>query len=271
MKIVESKVLIEKLPGEDVHKQIDTISFEVQEAIRKMVHPVNSTKFVINPTPINKSDGKKDYHQNGVYYLKYAFAKNILHSKDWYAEDPGFLPNALYNEICESKSLLQTQVLRHKKNTAHNNIKQTRLIPLSDERENLIEQANKKGWGKIDFLRKITVNNVNFTFVVEWDTGNVSSSHRAINKIISALYFSNTIGGIIIVPMKAFAKFLTDRVSNYEEIVPYFPFWALQEWHNRFNYGYLEVVGILHEDEDRAVKYLPKGKDGNAFRSTDLL
>lgn len=58
---------------------------------------------------------------------------------------------------------------------------------------------------------------------VEWETGNISSSHRALNKMALGIIQKNIICGFLIVPIRKLAKFLTDRIGNYEEIKPYFP------------------------------------------------
>src|SRR6478736_2276949 len=68
--------------------------------------------------------------------------------------------------------------------------------------------------GPIDAIKE-TKNGV---FAVEWETGNISSSHRALNKIAVALIQDHIFGGILIVPVRNLSKYLTDRIGNYEEL-----------------------------------------------------
>ena len=62
-------------------------------------------------------------------------------------------------------------------------------------------------------------------FCAEWETGNISSSHRAINKLILGMLKGVLVGGALIVPSRAMYPYLTDRISNYAELEPYFPVW----------------------------------------------
>lgn len=96
--------------------------------------------------------------------------------------------------------------------------------------------------------------------VVEWETGNISSSHRAINKMALGLLVGKCVAGILVVPNMNLAKYLTDRIGNIEEIRPYVPLWnnvGLEE-------GVLELVVIEQDAESTDVPRIPKGKDGRA-------
>src|SRR6266567_6334340 len=62
-------------------------------------------------------------------------------------------------------------------------------------------------------------------FAVEWETGNISSSHRALNKICLGVLNKELCGGILILPSNALYPFLTDRIGNYRELIPYLPLW----------------------------------------------
>lgn len=50
-------------------------------------------------------------------------------------------------------------------------------------------------------------------FAVEWETGNISSSHRAINKMAIGLLDGVIEGGILILPSRNMYQYLTDRVG----------------------------------------------------------
>lgn len=98
-------------------------------------------------------------------------------------------------------------------------------------------------------------------FVLEWETGNISSSHRAINKMCLGLLDGTLIGGVLVVPTRAMYKYLTDRVGNFTELEPYFRFWRrcpVKE-------GLLAVIAIEHDGVSRDVQRIPKGTDGRAL------
>lgn len=52
--------------------------------------------------------------------------------------------------------------------------------------------------------------------VVEWETGNISSSHRAINKMALGLVVKKCVAGILVIPNMKLAQYLTDRIGNIE-------------------------------------------------------
>lgn len=95
----------------------------------------------------------------------------------------------------------------------------------------------------------------------EWESGNVSSSHRAINKLLDGISRDTLKGGILALPMRATQRYLTDRVGNFEEIAPYFEFWSRYPVHD----GALRVYGVVHDALDPSAPHIPKGKDGRAL------
>jgi|SRR5450759_99124 hypothetical protein len=96
--------------------------------------------------------------------------------------------------------------------------------------------------------------------VVEWETGNVSSSHRAINKMALGLVEKKCIAGVLVVPNMRLAKYLTDRIGNIEELRPYFPLWQALN----ITEGVLELVVIEQDGDSVDVPRIPKGKDGRS-------
>lgn len=98
-------------------------------------------------------------------------------------------------------------------------------------------------------------------FVVEWETGNISSSHRALNKMAMALMAEHLSGGILVLPTRSLYKFLTDRVGNYREIEPYFPLWRSL----KVRVGYLGVIAVEHDATSPKVPRIKKGTDGWAL------
>ena len=99
-------------------------------------------------------------------------------------------------------------------------------------------------------------------FAVEWETGNISSSHRALNKMAVGLLDGILVGGILILPSRKMYQYLTDRVGNYSEIEPYFPVWK----NLSITEGVLAVIEIEHDAESFDVPQIRKGTDGRALR-----
>ena len=120
--------------------------------------------------------------------------------------------------------------------------------------------AGKKGKGTkpgdIDAAKQFSSGLV----VVEWETGNISSSHRAINKMALGLVAKKCVAGVLVVPNMKLAQYLTDRIGNIEEIRPYAPLWE----NLNIAEGVLELVVIEHDTESISVPKIPKGKDGRA-------
>jgi hypothetical protein len=98
-------------------------------------------------------------------------------------------------------------------------------------------------------------------FCVEWETGNISSSHRAINKMALGILKGILAGGILIVPTRAMYKYLTDRIGNLLELEPYFPLWRSLD----VKEGFLAVIAIEHDAVSREVPRIPKGTNGRAL------
>jgi len=53
---------------------------------------------------------------------------------------------------------------------------------------------------------------------IEWETGNISSSHRSMNKLAIALSGRLVEVGVLIVPSRALYEHLTDRIGNIGEL-----------------------------------------------------
>lgn len=99
-------------------------------------------------------------------------------------------------------------------------------------------------------------------FAVEWETGNISSSHRSVNKMALGIMKGVLIGGALILPTRKFASFLTDRIGNFEELEPYFGLWQAVAGH--VHSGLLEIVAVEHDSIGYNVPRIPKGTDGRA-------
>lgn len=99
-------------------------------------------------------------------------------------------------------------------------------------------------------------------FCLEWETGNISSSHRAVNKMALGITMKVLMGGVLILPTRSMYKYLTDRVGNYSELEPYFPLWKAL----KVDEGLLAVIAIEHDGVSRSVPRIPKGTEGRALQ-----
>lgn len=97
-------------------------------------------------------------------------------------------------------------------------------------------------------------------FAFEWETGNISSSHRALNKMCLGLLKGKLIGGVLVVPSRKLYRFLTDRVGNWDELAPYLDLWKSVP----IKEGLLEIVVIEHDATSLDVPRIPKGTDGRS-------
>lgn len=132
------------------------------------------------------------------------------------------------------------------------------LHSLGWELEKKFDFATVRSPGGIDATRKVGSK----YFAVEWETGNISSSHRALNKMALGLLKEKLVGGILVVPTRYLYVYLTDRVGNYEELEPYFPLWQSINCVD----GYLGVIAIEHDETSREIPKIPKGTDGWALK-----
>lgn len=98
------------------------------------------------------------------------------------------------------------------------------------------------------------------TFCLEWETGNISSSHRALNKMALGILKGVMSGGMLVVPSRTLYRFLTDRIGNYGELEPYLGLWKSVPSTN----GVLQIVVIEHDAESMEVPRIPKGTDGRS-------
>lgn len=140
-------------------------------------------------------------------------------------------------------------------------------------KKNCMDYLEENGWlleqrlavvggmrpGPIDAIKKLSGGRL---FALEWETGNISSSHRALNKMAVGILQGELFGGVLILPSRPLYKFLTDRVGNFPEIAPYFPLWQSV----KIDGGYLAVIQIEHDAESIDVPMIPKGTDGRALR-----
>ncbi len=111
--------------------------------------------------------------------------------------------------------------------------------------------------GKVDAVLSTAIG----VFGVEWETGNISSSHRSLNRLSLGLHFKTLVGGILVLPSRKLYSYLTDRIGNVPELSPYFTLYKLLPLQQCM----LVVLEIEHDSEDPSVQLIKKGTDGWAL------
>ena len=135
-----------------------------------------------------------------------------------------------------------------------------------------MEELSKQGW-KTEQSMKIgtaqnpgnldaTLDTPHGPVALEWETGNISSSHRALNKMALGLNKGQLAAGILVGPSRELCKYLTDRVGNMPELEPYLDLWRSIPCKN----GILEIVAIEHDATSKDVPRIPKGTSGRALQ-----
>ncbi|MDQ0087615.1 hypothetical protein J2T12_001009 [Paenibacillus anaericanus] len=153
----------------------------------------------------------------------------------------------------------------------HDKEKGNGVVPIKDA---FIETLNKLGWEdekivtdpeikKRKFDTAFKLSNGRY-FGVEWETGNIASSHRAVNRIVLGILDGVIDGGILILPSRKMYKYLTDRIGNYQELEPYFKVWEAIE--PSIQKGLIEVIEIEHDGVSLDIPPIRKGTDGRALK-----
>jgi len=112
----------------------------------------------------------------------------------------------------------------------------------------------ERGFGAMD-ASKVVEGDI---FCVEWETGNISSSHRTVNKLCVGLLGRAIAAGVLVIPTARMARYLTDRIGTLEELSPYFSYWRKQPIED----GALVVMAVEHDAESVDVPRIRKGTDG---------
>lgn len=128
-----------------------------------------------------KRDGKGDWQRNGVNYLRSRFLAHLVTTEGWDKE--GFVGLARN---------------RHQP-----------PIKLYPTLEDYVEPITSD-FGGFDF---VTTGEEGNKVAIEWETGNISSSHRSMNKLALALGKGVINMGVLIVPSRDLYEHLTDRIG----------------------------------------------------------
>ena len=132
-----------------------------------------------------------------------------------------------------------------------------KLLKIGWKKEVSLDLATRKKPGKIDAALYTNEGII----ALEWETGNISSSHRALNKMCLGLMKGAIIAGILVVPSRELYQYLTDRIGNWDELVPYIDVWK----NIKCETGILEIIVIQHDKIDNTVPRIPKRTDGRAL------
>jgi hypothetical protein len=174
----------------------------------------------------------RQWNRNGVVYLKQRFLDHMQNVEGWLAE-----ANV---ELAADRE--QPPI---------------RLYPsLESYREPITSK-----FGGFDLM---TTGDKGTRIAIEWETGNISSSHRSMNKLAIALGAGIIEVGVMIVPSREFYAHLTDRIGNIGELSGYLAMWESMKFSVRRGLLALTVVEHDYLTADAAHPFLPMGNDGRA-------
>lgn len=198
-------------------------------AIQRIDHPEGSGALTLRRKA--RIGGSDQLQRNGVGYLKTRFLRSMV-------EDEGWQPEGGFNVGGLPKPVL-------------------RLYPdLTPHDEPL-----SSGFGGFDF---VTQTQSGAHVAIEWETGNISSSHRSVNKLVIALRAGRIQAGVLILPSRDLYEHLTDRIGNISELGPYLSMWCDQA--PTVSEGLLAITVVEHDEltDDHEHPYLKSGLDGRA-------
>lgn len=212
-------------------KAWESIHDSIASGIESIDYPRGSKKLTLRE---KEQISKGKYRRNGVVYLKNRFFETMT-KNGWAHEEAFKLP----------KSGVPKE--------------QYKLYPSGDP----YNEPVTSNFGGFDFV----ATRADKRFAIEWETGNISSSHRSINKLAIALNAGEIQAGIIIVPSRDLYRHLTDRIGNIGELSGYLPLW--KGIGSSVKTGLLAVVVVEHDElvTDPTFSFLPVGKDGNALKN----
>jgi hypothetical protein len=206
-------------------------------SIESIDHPKGSGRLVLRRKEKNAISNK--WMRNGVVFLRSRFLEHIVKNEGWKAEGEVDLQNL------EAKPILQLY---------------PSMKPYS-------EPITSK-FGDFDF---VTTTAGGMRVAIEWETGNISSSHRSLNKLCIALATKKLQAGVLILPSRNLYEHLTERIGNIGELSPYLGMW--KGMGEAVEHGMLALAVVEHDEltDDPEFPYLKVGEDGRAVegRSKD--
>jgi len=226
-------------------------------ALRGVVHPPGTDRFVIRKKArkLNSSgEASSQWVRNGVVPIKNQFLAN-LNKAGWQSERPVGLARG-------SAALRKAQ---DKANVLVKEYPGKRDIRVDDEDWAEVFHENV---GDFDFFMEL---DSVMRCVIEWETGNISSSHRSMNKLCLVLLAGLIDIGVVILPSRLLYAHLTDRIGNWMELSPYLPLW--HHIGQGMERGLLAVTVVEHDEltDDASIPYIPQGSDGRSAEGATKL
>lgn len=210
-------------------KDWGTVHESYIRSIEAIDHPAGSGKFTLRRAVHLPTD---EWSRNGVGYMRSSFLRRLIHEGNWQREVGVDFPSARIQPSLK-------------------------LYPeMTDYREPVTSK-----FGNFDF-QILTTNGLRVA--IEWETGNISSSHRSINKLVIALASGAIQAGVVIVPSRDCYAQLTERIGNIGELSGYLELWEAAKV--RVDRGLLAISVVEHDEvtDNPNIPYLPVGPDGRA-------
>lgn len=170
--------------------------------------------------------------RNGVGYLRKRFLHHLKTDEGWKSE----------GAVDLSRDRQQPPI---------------RLYPSMEE----YREPITSDFGGFDF---VTEKGNGAKIAIEWETGNISSSHRSMNKLALALVNEVIDIGVLIVPSRNLYTHMTDRIGNIGELSGYLSMWESLKF--SVDRGLLAITVVEHDHLTEAPNfpYLLVGNDGRA-------
>ena len=205
-------------------------------AIASIEHPPGSGSLTLRRKVRLPS---KQWKRNGVGYLRREFLSFMRANEGWEAE----------SDVALSRERGQPPLL---------------LYPSMEE----YREPITSDFGGFDFMATA---GSGMRVAIEWETGNISSSHRSMNKLAIALSSGLMEVGVLIVPSRALYEHLTDRIGNIGELSGYLAMWeGLKSVVER---GLLAITVVEHDHltDSEEIEFLAVGRDGRAHEGQSKL
>lgn len=201
-----------------------------KRAIEGIHHPAGSGQLTIRNKAVRP--GSTQFNRNGVGYLRSHFLRNMTEVEGWRPEASVEL----------GRNRQQPSLLLYPSGESYNE-------PITS------------GFGGFDFM---TTTPDGLKVAIEWETGNISSSHRSMNKLAIALKTGIVDAGVLILPSRELYGHLTDRIGNISELSGYLEMW--ESLRLTVQRGLLAITVVEHDaiSDDPSLPYLPTGNDGRA-------
>jgi hypothetical protein len=172
------------------------------------------------------------WKRNGVGYLRSSFLEHMQKVEQWHSE----------GDVDLGRDRKQPPI---------------KLFPSMD----VYNEPITSNFGGFDF---VTTAPNGTRVAIEWETGNISSSHRSMNKLAIALTNEIVQVGVLIVPSRQLYDHLTDRIGNIGELSGYLSMWESLKF--SVKQGLLAISVVEHDSltDTEAFPFLPMGDDGRA-------